>query len=50
MRGTVNFTEPEEKRAHFTSNQKKHVIYSHNSLFLFQMGFFQVNIIVLEHV
>ena len=34
----VNFPKPEEKRANFTSNQKKRVICLHNSLILFQMG------------
>ena len=35
----VNFPEPEEKRANFTSKQK-HVICSHNSFFLFQICLF----------
>ena len=37
----VNFPEPEEKWAHFTSNKKKHVLWLHNSLFLFQIDLFQ---------
>ena len=35
----VNFPEPEEKQANFTSNKKKHIICLHNSC-LFQMGLF----------
>ena len=38
----VNVSEPEEKRANFTSNQKN-IVCSHNSLFLSQMGLFYVN-------
>ena len=45
----VSFPEPEEKRANFTSKQKKHVICSHNSLLYSKCVYFKWTI-VLEHV
>ena len=42
MSDMVNRPGPEEKRANFTSNKEKHIIWLHNSLLLFQMGLFYV--------